>query len=150
MNILKQEKEIVNHLIDVCKDGLDFYRAASELVGDHDIRHLFRKNANIRESIILNLETYMKQKGIVVETAGTIEGKTRKLFGGLIAFVSSDKDKKYVDQLEEAEDRSLEEFHKALAKETSQELRERIVGFVNDLQKTHDQMRAMKNIMKAA
>lgn len=150
MNILKQEKEIVTNLISVCKDGLDFYRAASELVGDNDIKQLFNKNADIRESIIINLESYMKLRGIEVDPSGTLEGKTRKLFGGLIAFVSTNKDKKYVEQLEEAEDRSLEEFHKALAKETSPELRERIVGFVNDLQQTHDRMRDMKRIMKAA
>lgn len=150
MTILDREKNIIDHLVDVCEDGRDFYHTAANKVEDTNLVRLFRENANIRENIILNLQNYSRKQGYSIETDGTIEGKALKIFGELLASIKSNTDQEFVNRLEEAEDRSLEEFHKALAKETTPELREKIVGFVNELQYSHDRMKAMKEIMKAA
>lgn len=150
MKTQDQERIIVTHLIDICKDGRDFYHNASEKVENNDLKKLFRENANIREGIIVNLKNYMEDKGETAKAEGTLGGKTMQFFGQLAAAVSPNTDKAFVTQLEEAEDRSLEEFHKTLATSITPELKMRIMGYTKELKQTHYHMKAMKEIMKAA
>jgi len=150
MKTQDQERMVATHLIDICKDGRDFYNNAAEKVENDNLKKLFRENGNIREGIIVNLKDYMKNKDDPIKAEGTIGGKTMQFFGQLAAAVSPNTDKAFVTQLEEAEDRSLEEFNKALATSITPELKMRIMGYTKELKHTHYHMKAMKEIMKAA
>jgi len=150
MNVLDQETTIVTHLMDVCKDGRDFYRSAADKVESNGLEDIFIDSANARDAIIIDLQDYMKQKGESVKAEGTVTGKAASFFGELAATITPNTGKTFVTQLEEAEDRSLEEFQKAMSKNITPALKERIAHHKDDLQHTHFRMKTLKDVLKAA
>jgi|GEM_PF-909523 len=150
MSALEQEKSVVTNLIDVCKDGRDFYRNASENIEGKELETIFVDSANTREAIIVGLEEYMKDQGESVEADGTVKGKAASIYGQLAAKITPDTEKTLVTQLEEAEDRSLETFKEATTRNITPELKAKIENYANDMQQTHDRMKAIKDTLKAA
>ena len=150
MSILDQERTIVTHLMDVCKDGRDFYRNAADKIENNELENIFIDSANTRDVIIVSLQDYMKQQGESIEAEGTVTGKITSFFGELAATITPNTGKTLVTQLEEAEDRSLEEFQKAMDKNITPALKERIAHHKDDLQHTHFRMKILKDALKAA
>ena len=146
-----KQTELLNHLIDICEDGKNFYEAAIERSDDAEMDRTFKNMANIRREIITDLERCVRETGGEVERDGTAKGKISQLYGELKSMLSTKTDTTLVSRLEEAEDRSLEEFKDA---STDSNLSADVQNVVNlstqKLQQTHDHMKALKDGLKAA
>lgn len=143
------QNKILNHLVDVCEDARDFYSDAAEQAENPQIQNTFRKIAAIRENIISDLKSYIVANGGSPEQDGTMGGKASKMFSQLKASVAN-TDETLVKDLEEAEDKSLEEFHEAIAKNLPENTREFLTEQTKRLRDTHDHMKHIKDCMKKA
>lgn len=142
-------KQILNHLVDVCEDAREYYQKASDQAEDPRIKMTMKNMAAVRETIISDLKARIISMGGTPDEQGTAQGKTAQFFGQLKASIAN-TDETLVSELEEAEDKSLEEFHSAMAKNLPEETRSFIEKQTALLRKTHDHMKELKDCMKDA
>ena len=64
--------------------------------------------------------------------------------------MSKHGDEKYISQLEETEDRILHAFQDALTSSDRAEVRQIAQNYLPDVRRMHDEMRALKQQVKAA
>jgi uncharacterized protein (TIGR02284 family) len=144
------QNKVLSHLIDVCVDAKNFYDSAAEKADDAYVEGVFHEMASIRSNIIVDLKAYVNSHGGRVESGtlengGTLSGKTSQFFGELLADVTPNVDKTLVDRLEEAEDRSLDEFRKAIDKDIPAEAKALVSEQLSTLRETHDNMKQLKD-----
>ena len=150
MIISDLEETVITNLVDVCKDGRDFYLTAAKKVDDEELENIFLDNANTRSAIIDDLKGYITKIGRPIVADGTVTGKAASFFGKIKASLSTDKNETLATELEEAEDRSLNEFNEAMKEKITPELKQLIAKHKQALENTHFKMKSLKNALKAA
>lgn len=112
----KSEVEFLNDLIAVCEDAREFYVEALDQTENTCIKETFRQMASVRESIIENLKLRIIAIGGMVDQNRSFAGMQPQMFGSLKTKLTN-RDKMLVAELEEAEDKTLEEFYHILGNE---------------------------------
>ncbi len=144
------EIKILNNLIQQCEDAQEFYEEACETTDNHEMRMLFARMKEARAPIIADLIERVKALGGEAKDAETVMGEIRASWGKLKATLSTNKDETLVSELEEVEDRSLEEFYSAVAKNLPEQTIIMLKRHANALRKTHDIMKATQDMFKDA
>jgi uncharacterized protein (TIGR02284 family) len=133
----------LNELIQLLHDGETFYNDAAQKVG-MPYRDLFQRMARIKVAIASELAVHVTGHGDTPSESGTVMGKLRKSYADLRASIGKNPEKVYVAQLEETEDRILEAFRSHLKDSDITEVRNILTRHLPEVQKTHDEMRALK------
>ena len=145
------EKELQN-LINICEDAREFYTDAIDQTNDPAMKQLFRNMADIRKGVIIDLRSHMRQKDMELkEPSETFGGQFNKFIGENIAKWSDDTNKALIIYLEEAEDRCLHSFENlANDNDVPLDTRALVSQELKTLQQTHDYMKKLKEVVKAA
>src|ERR1035437_2602132 len=111
-----EEADILRHLASINRDACDFYLQAAGRIQDAYLERTFKNLEVIHEKVAGDLleKIGSRDSGRVVD--GTVSGKLDQFFTGLFASVSSDMDKTFVVNLEEAETRCLHDMQDAVAR----------------------------------
>lgn len=144
------EIRTLNNLIQQCEDAQEFYEEACEMTDNHEMRMLFTRMKEARAPIIADLTSRVKGLGGEVEDDTTITGDIRAAWGKLKASLSGHKDETLVAELEEVEDRSLEEFYSAIANNLPEQTIIMLKRHANALRETHDIMKTTQDMIKDA
>lgn len=151
---IKKDMEILKNLIDMNIDAVEFYQLAESKAEDPELKRNFAQLSKIHDQTKSALQRRMQTEGAgpdEVEASTTVRGKAEKMFGNLLATLSSDVDAALISRLEEAEDRCLHSMDDAIKNKSltpaTQALLEKELG---NLQTTHDFMRSLKISAKAA
>lgn len=136
----------INDLINMLEDGRQFYKDAAGEVDRPDLKALFTRMAQSKTLILNDLKTTVTFKG-EEPSEGSFAGSVRKLYADIRTKLASDSDAEYVSQLEEFEDRILEEFRKQSKDSDNGEVRSIALRYLSEVQKDHDEMRALKKQM---
>lgn len=147
---MNKSTDLLNELIEISRDGRKFYLDAAAKVEDPEVHRVFTTQASVREQLINDLSRHVIVRGEIASLDETLVGKTRKLYAEILATLSNDRDRVYIAQLEEVEDRLLEQFHHALEQAESEDVRRVLVGHIPMVQAAHDRMRALKKKKHAA
>jgi uncharacterized protein (TIGR02284 family) len=147
---MNKTTDLLNELIEIARDGRQFYLDAATKVSGADIQQVFRTQANVREQLINDLSQHVVLRGDVASRDETMAGKTRKLYAEILATLSSDQDAVYIGQLEEVEDRLLGHYRKALEDAESEDVRRVLVLHMPTVQAAHDRMKSLKRKKNAA
>lgn len=135
--------EELNDVIAVLKGGAEFYREGAEQVKDPALADLFRENARKRDAAIAELSAEVQAHGSE-PTGGSWAEKAHSWYTQAKSWFG-DKDDTLVAELEEHEDRTLEEIRDALedipAAGSARTILERHLATFRE---THDKMRALK------
>ena len=140
----------LNELIEVLNDGVSFYEDASKKTDNTAHRSLFNRMASTKRSIAADLKAQVALHGETPAEGGTIAGSLRKVYTDITASMSKHADDKYISQLEETEDRILHSFQDALASSDRAEVRQIAQNYLPDVRRMHDEMRSLKQQVKAA
>lgn len=140
----------LNDLIEVLNDGVKFYEDASSNVENPGYKQLFTRMASTKRSIATDLKAQVALHGETPADGGTIAGSIREGYTKLAAAMSKHPDEKYVNNLEETEDRILHAFQDALTSSDRAEVRQIAQNYLPDVRRMHDEMRALKHQLKAA
>lgn len=140
----------LNDLIEIARDGVDFYTEAAQNVKDPELSALFVQMASHKRQIVDGLSTDVAASGGTPAEHGTMVGTMQQLYGKARA-AFGDTSYGYVAELEESEDRLLKAFKDTLndddtpaaAKAAAQQFLPRVV-------ECHDIMRNRKQALKAA
>ena len=93
----------LNHVIELCQDGYDFYSRAAERVEDAALSAHFKKMALVRSDIIAELKPVVEQSGASAAATGTVGGTLHRLLADFKARISKDETEVFLVQLEESE-----------------------------------------------
>lgn len=134
----------LNDLIAVLEDGRAFYSEAADKVDRGDLKALFGRMASTKKAILTELRSRVAATGDS-PSDGSFAGSVRKTYADLKARMSKDTDAEYIAQLEEFEDRILDEFRDALQESEDVEVQALAAKYMPQVQLDHDEMKALKD-----
>lgn len=150
MNVNTEIQHSLNDLIEIARDGGDFYTEAAGKVENGELSALFGQMATHKRDIVAGLSADVAETGGEPAEHGTMVGTMAQVYTNVRAALG-DTNYEYVSQLEEAEDRLMAAFKDtindndtpATAKASAEKYMPRVV-------ECHNIMRSRKEAMKAA
>jgi uncharacterized protein (TIGR02284 family) len=138
----------LNDIIEIARDGQDFYTEAADKVKDAELSALFTKIAGVKSQIVSSLSSTVAATGAKPAEHGTVVGSMQQFYGKVRATLG-DTQYGYVAELEESEDRLLKAFKDTLTdSDTPPAARAEVSRLLPLVQETHDVMRNRKHAMK--
>ncbi len=135
--------EELNDVIAVLKSGERFYRDAAKRVENPALADLFVENAEKRKLAIADLSDHVRRHGETPASGSWAETAYSWYTSALAAF--GDEETVLVAQLEEHEDRTLEELHDAIEDiPAGTPAHDTVMAHLKTFQDTHDRMRGLK------
>ncbi|MDX1538389.1 PA2169 family four-helix-bundle protein [Arsukibacterium sp.] len=134
----------VHDIIQVLNSGIDFYGDAKEKVDDRQLAQFFDRMLNARRLIKERLQPFAIQEDGEREDGSAFTVEARKVYTKVIGAMSSDKEHTYISQLEEVEDKTLEELKAALKENQPPQFETALRQSLTTMQECHDEMRALK------
>ena len=116
MNTQKKIQHSLNDLIEIARDGHDFYTEAAGKVKDAELSALFMRIAGVKQDIVTRLSTVVASAGGKPAEHGTMVGSMQQFYGKVRAALG-DTTYGYVAELEESEDRLLKAFNETIGDE---------------------------------
>jgi uncharacterized protein (TIGR02284 family) len=140
----------LNDLIEIARDGADFYAEAAGKVENAELSTLFTQMAGHKREIVTGLSADVAAAGGNPADHGTMVGSMQQAYGNVRSALG-DNNYGYVAQLEEAEDRLLKAFKETIAdNDTPSAARAAAQKHMPRVQECHDIMRNRKLAMKNA
>ncbi|MCA0395730.1 MAG: PA2169 family four-helix-bundle protein [Proteobacteria bacterium] len=150
MNMEKKIQHSLNDLIEIARDGSDFYSDAAGKVKDPELSSLFAQMAEHKREIVSGLSADVAAIGGTPAEHGTIVGSMHQVYGKVRAALG-DTNYAYVAELEESEDRLLHAFKDTLAdRDTPAAARMVAEQYMPRVVECHNIMRNRKQALKAA
>lgn len=139
----------LNDLIEIARDGQDFYTEAATKVKDAELSALFTRIAGVKSQIVSSLSSTVAAAGGKPAEHGTMVGSMQQFYGKVRATLG-DTQYGYVAELEESEDRLLKAFKDTLNdSDTPPAAHQEVTRLLPQVQETHEVMRARKHAMKS-
>ena len=150
MNTGNKIQHSLNDLIEIARDGNQFYTDAAEKVKAPELSALFGQMAAHKREIVDGLSADVAATGGKPAEHGTMVGSMQELYGKVRA-AFGDTNYGYVAELEQSEDRLLKAFKDTIAdSDTPPQARAAAERFLPRVVECHDIMRNRKLGMKAA
>ena len=137
----------VNHITDIIQvmnSGIDFYEKAQEKVQDPAIGALFQRMIDARKVSIESLQPYAINEQGEREDGSSFAVEARRAYTALITKFSSNNDQTYVKELEEVEDKTLEEIKSAMQKPQPHDCEAALSKVLLTMQSCHTEMSRMQ------
>jgi len=140
----------LNHLIEICRDGINFYRDAAQKVDDPQLQALFGRMAQAKADLVQSLATEVRLEGAKPADRGTLVGEFQQIYGELRAKFG-DKRYGFVAELEQLEDRLLAAFQRAaFADDSPLAVRTAASLHMPEVRACHEEMARLKQSFKKA
>lgn len=140
----KEDAEILNDIVAVCRDGEKLYRHVANQVENQQLRNMFSDMARVRLRIARELESEVALRGQIPKGTGTMVGKITRWYVEARSHFINFGDRVFIDQLEETEERTLGVLRSAVQKVEDKSLVYRLSSLVATFQMSHDRMRAIQ------
>lgn len=146
----KKIQHTLNDLIEIARDGSDFYTEAAGKVDNPELASLFQKMAGHKRDIVAGLTADVAAAGGDPADHGTMVGSVRQVYAKARAAMG-DTDYAYVAELEELEDRLLDAFKDTVDDaDTPPQARAAAQKYLPRVIECHDIMRSRKMALKKA
>ncbi|MGO1070716.1 PA2169 family four-helix-bundle protein [Lysobacter sp. CA199] len=150
MNIDTKITHSLNDLIEIARDGKDFYAEAAKKVEDTELSALFIRIAGVKDELVTSLGSAVVAAGGKPADHGTFVGTMQQFYGKVRATLGDNK-YGYVAELEESEDRLLKAFNDTLNDaDTPAAARTEVERLLPRVRECHKIMSNRKHAMKAA
>ncbi|MEO6778321.1 MAG: PA2169 family four-helix-bundle protein [Gemmatimonadaceae bacterium] len=108
--------DVLNDLIETCKDGVKGFRSAADAVGDSPAKTLFRSRAQNIETAVSQLSAEVRKLGGDPEKHGTTAGAAHRGWIDLKAAVTGRNDSAIIAECQRGEDHAVKVYEDALKK----------------------------------
>ncbi len=139
----------LKELVQVARDGAEFYEQAGGQVDDAPLRSLFAQMAAAKRELINGLSASIAASGEDVPQGGTLVGQLQKAYGQVRAALARNENRAWVAQLEDAEDRLLEHLRRAIRESDDPSVLGQLEAYLPRVRDCHDRMRALKQRLAA-
>ena len=134
----------ITDIIQVMNSGIDFYEKAQEKVKDPAINSLFQRMIDARKVSAEQLQPYAINEKGQREDGSSFSVELRSAYTTLLTKFSSDNDDTYVKELEEVEDRTIEEIKAAMDKPQPSDCEAALAKTLLTIQSCHAEMSRMQ------
>ena len=110
----RTEREVLHHLIEICKDGERGFRAAAEYVRDPLLQSLFQSLAEQRGQFAGDLLPHLHRLGGYADWSGTSAGALHRSWIGIKARMPGHTDHAIVAEAERGEHAAIAAYDEAL------------------------------------
>jgi len=110
----RSERDVLHHLIDLCRDGERGFRAAADHVGDPTLKALFTDLATERRQFADALLPHLQRLGGPPDAEGTSVGALHRRWMALKGLVPGRHDHRIVAEAERGEHAALDAYEQAL------------------------------------
>lgn len=110
----RTERDVLHHLIDLCRDGERGFRAAADHVSDPTLKSLFTDLATERMRFAEALLPHLQRLGGPPDADGTSAGRLHRQWMVLKGFVPGRHDHKIIAEAERGEHAALDAYEEAL------------------------------------
>ena len=150
MNTQSRIQHSLNDLIEIARDGKDFYVEAAGKVKDAELAALFTRIAAVKQDIVTRLSGVVAATGGEPSDHGTMVGSIHQLYTRIRAALG-DTEYGYVAELEESEDRLLHAFTETIDdRDTPAAVRTEAQALLPQVRECHDVMRNRKHALDAS
>jgi uncharacterized protein (TIGR02284 family) len=131
-------------LMAVLLDGIAFYEQAAERVRDPRLVDFFLRMGYLKKIVAADLTAELARLGDAGDDADTLRGTLRQAYAEVLAELSDATARRYVEQLEQHEDRLLVAFRDATAEDTPDHVRELARVYFPMVDRMHREMQRLK------
>ena len=146
---MKEEKEIIDGLVETLKDGQEGFKQAAEGVKDPQLKSLFNEYSQQRSRFVSELQSRAQGLGErEPETSGSATGALHRAWMNLKSAVTSGDDHAILAECERGEDSAVEEYKKAIAENLSAPSREIVSRQYSEIKNAHDRIKNLRDARK--
>jgi uncharacterized protein (TIGR02284 family) len=131
-------------LVAVLLDGIAFYEQAAERVRDPRLVDFFLRMGYLKKIVAADLTAELARLGEASDDSGTLRTMLRQSYADVLAELSDATAGRYVEQLEQHEDRLLVVFRDASTDETPEIVRDLARAYLPMVDRMHREMQRLK------
>jgi uncharacterized protein (TIGR02284 family) len=110
----RTEREVLEHLLEICRDGERGFQAAAQYVSTPELKTLFTQLAEQRQTFARDLEPHVNRLGGSTLASGTGAGAVHRGWMNVKAHVPGHHDQTIVIETERGEHAAIEAYDDAL------------------------------------
>ncbi|MBJ7552613.1 PA2169 family four-helix-bundle protein [Marinomonas ostreistagni] len=139
------ETKHVADIIKVMNGGIEFYEKAKQEVDSPRVERMFNKMIEAKEAAVSELQPFAIAEKGHIEEGSNLEVEARQAYTKLLDKVTkASTEHTYVDQLEEVEDKVLEELDEALKLDQPSGCERALRAVQARMRECHDEMKALQ------
>lgn len=139
----------LQQLLQVARDGAEFYESAQSDVRDPALRAVFARMATAKRALMAALAADLAEAGAAVPDRGTWVGSLQRRYAQLRLALTTHEARAYLARLEQAEARLLEQLRQTIAVTRDPGLRAQLAAYLPKLHACHDELRALRQRLAA-
>lgn len=142
--------DVLNDLVENCRDGEYGFNACAEHTQATDLRELFHTRARECNNAALELQALVTQLGGTAETGGTASGAVHRGWVAVKGTLAGYTDLAMLEECERGEDVAKARYQKALSEDLPTAVRMVVERQYQGVLRNHDQVRALRDRFRAA
>jgi uncharacterized protein (TIGR02284 family) len=142
--------DVLNKLIETCKDGEYGFRTCAEHVKSEQLRTVFLQRAETCRKGASELQAEVARRGGSAETDSSKTGAIHRGWIDLKAKLTGNSDQAALDECERGEDAALERYRDAIKNDLPSDVAAIVQRQYEGAKKNHDQIRSLRNAMRSA
>ncbi len=142
--------DVLNDLIETCKDGEYGFRECAEHAKTADIKTTLSSRANDCATGAAELQRVVATYGGQAETGGTAGGAVHRGWVSVRAALSAKDDLAVLEEAERGEDAALKKYRDAASKNLPADVQAIVQRQLQGTQRNHDQIKMLRDRLKAA
>jgi uncharacterized protein (TIGR02284 family) len=147
---MKEEKTVLNDLIETLKDGQEGFKQAAESVSNPKLKSLFRDYAEQRSRFATALQSEARRHGETdPETDSSASGALHRGWINLKSALTGGDEHAILAECERGEDSAVEEYKKALGDGLSPSAQELVSRQFTEIKAAHDRIRSLRDAAKS-
>jgi uncharacterized protein (TIGR02284 family) len=146
---MKEQKEIIDDLIETLKDGQQGFKEAAEGVKDPQLKSLFSEYSRQRAGFATELQGQAQRLGkSKPETQSSAAGALHRTWINLKSAITKGDDHAILAECERGEDSAVEEYKKAIDNGLSAPVREMVSRQYAEIKNAHDRIKGLRDTAK--
>ncbi|MEO8387319.1 MAG: PA2169 family four-helix-bundle protein [Polaromonas sp.] len=141
--------EVLNDLLESCRDGEYGFRECAEHAKAQDLKTLMQRHAEECRAGGLELQTLIRQLGGKPDDGGSVSGALHRGWVSVRATLSGYSDQAVLNECERGEDAAVARYRKALKSNLPSSIRSVVERQAQGAQRNHDQIKALRDTLKA-
>ena len=142
--------ETLNDLLESCRDGEFGFKECAEHVKAQDIKTLLSRHADECHTAGLELVTHIRQLGGEPDEGGSASGAMHRGWVSVRGSLSGYTDLAMLDECERGEDAALARYRNAMKENLPPAIRAVVQRQAQGAQRNHDQVKALRNALRAS
>jgi len=140
----------LNDLIETSKDGEQGFRTCAEDIKDAQMKSFFTSRAQSCAEAAAELQQEVRALGGNPETSSSISGALHRRWVDIKGVITGKDDEAILNECERGEDVAKRSYETALGKTLPANIKSIVERQYNGVLKNHDQVKAMRNQVRAA